>query len=180
MSDIKPKGFAALSEERRKEIQNKATIARQKKAAKGRKAAELRSQANKLEKQVETLREQADEIDGGVTSSKAQERKKLDLRKEFEDYYGNSISSQFLEALVQHAIKNNYSADESITPIQKALDIIRDPEASNKEQLDAIRLVKDFELAKAAQKVDEEEHIGSINDEMEGLLAKMADMGPKR
>lgn len=144
-------------------------------------AKELRDQVTVLKKEIEILEQKADELDGEITATKNRRRYEAQLTADLEELIGGVVSPQYLKQTIAHAIRTGLSADQVITPIQAAMDILHDPDVTRKERLDAIKLLSAFESSKPVSKeIDMGDTLGSVQDELNKLKAKHGDLAPKR
>jgi phage shock protein A len=144
-------------------------------------AKELRDQVTVLKKEIEVLEQKADELDGEITATKNRRRYEAQLTADLEELIGGVVSPQYLKQTIAHAIRTGLSADQVITPIQAAMDILHDPDVTRKERLDAIKLLSAFESSKPVSKeIDMGDTLGSVQDELNKLKAKHGDLAPKR
>ncbi|QYW06134.1 hypothetical protein KASIA_p090 [Shewanella phage vB_SspS_KASIA] len=144
-------------------------------------AKKLRDQVTELKKEIEILEQKADELDGEITANKNRRKYEAQLTADLEELIGGVVSPQYLKQTIAHAIRTGLSADQVITPIQAAMDILHDPDVTRKERLDAIKLLSAFESSKPiAKEVDMGDTLGSVQDELNKLKAKHGDLAPKR
>ena len=179
------RGFAGIDPEIAEQSRLKSLETRKANAEKRNKrleaAKKLRDQAAELKKEVEKLEQQADELDGEITAAKNRRKYEAQLTADLEELIGGVVSPQYLKQTIAHAIRTGLSADQVITPIQAAMDILHDPDVSRKERLDAIKLLSSFEASKpVAKESDVGDTLGSVQDELNKLKAKHGDLAPKR
>lgn len=143
-------------------------------------AKKLRNQVTELRKEIEILEQKADELDGEITANKNRRKYEAQLTADLEELIGGVVSPQYLKQTIAHAIRTGLSADQVITPIQAAMDILHDPDVTRKERLDAIKLLSAFESSKpVAKESDTSDTLGSVQDELNKLKAKHGDLAPK-
>lgn len=177
-------GFAGFSKEKRAAIYAKSQETRKNKAALRKKveleAKSIRDKVAKLRKEADTLEHKADEIDGRKTSLKNRKQQEATLTQEITDKFGRSVSSQYLKQMIQHAILRNLSVDQLVTPTMAAMDILNDPTSTSNERKDVMKMLQAFESAKPAITEVVETGIGSVQEEIDKLMAKHDEVSPKR
>lgn len=153
----------------------------EKKAVRLEAARKLRAEASELLKQVEILNQKADELDGEITATRNRKRYEAQVAADLEELIGGVVSPQYLKQAISHAVRSGMSADQVITPIQAAMDILHDPDANKADKKDAIKLLAAFESSKPIAKETEiGDTLGSVQDELNKLMAKHGDLAPKR
>lgn len=179
------KGFAGMDREAMLEIQRKGQEAKKRNLAikrqKVKEAEQMRAKADELQTEAERLRQEADDIDGDYTSDKYRKRREAQLCAEIDERFRDSVSPQYLKMMKQHAILRQMTVDELVTPSMMAMDILVDPNASSKEKQDAMKALQQFENSKPIAKTDEDtDVVGSGQEELDKLKAKLAMAAPKR
>lgn len=186
MSDTKKgkKGFATLSkEEKKRNLEKSLETRRKNKIIKDERrllSDEKRTKAKELRAQAEHLDTEADLIDGQCTSAINKQKKESELANEITLTFGTTVSAQYLKQMIQHAIMRNMSIDQIVTPTMAAMDVLNDPEASNSERKEASKMLQSFESAKPAIVEEKGESLMSVQGQLEKLMNKFEEVGPKR
>lgn len=179
------RGFAGIDpaiaeESRQKSLETRKANA-EKRNARLEQAKKIRAEVAELRKQIELLEQKADELDGEITATRNRKRYEAKVAADLEEMIGGVVSPQYLKQATAHAIRSGLSADQVITPIQAAMDILHDPEANKNDKKDAIKLLAAFESSKPIAKETEiGDTLGSVQDELNKLMAKHGDLAPKR
>lgn len=166
-------------EARRKSAQTRAAnkLKKEKQLAEAKK---LRKEAEDLQKEVEMLLQKADELDGQCSSDKLKKKREAELTDRIDELYRDTVSSQYLKIMKKYAILRGMSPEDLVTPTYAAMDILQDPRATAKERDSAIRTLQQYENAKPAQVAETGEVILSGEEELQSLLATVAEAAPKR
>ncbi len=178
------KGFASFSQEKQDAARAKSVATRKRnkeeKAKKVEQANTLRTKAEKLIKQAEMLQQEADELDGKSSSDKYRKKKEAELVNAIDERFRDSVAPQYLKMMKQHAIQNNLSVDELITPSFVAMDILHSPTSSVKEKQEAMKSLQQFENAKAVAKPEAgTDVIGNMQEEMDKAMDAFENASPK-
>lgn len=178
-------GFAAMSKEKQEEARRKSVETRAAKRLKKEKqlaeANKLRKKAEDLQKQVEMLLQQADELDGQCSSSKIKKKREAELCEKIDELYRDTVSSQYLSIMKKYAILRGVSAESLVTPTFVAMDILHNSNSTPKELDNAVKTLQQYENAKPAVVTDDGgEVIGSAQEVFDGLMNKVAESAPKR
>lgn len=179
------KGFASMDKALMKEIQAKGKVTRRKNLELRKQltseADGLRKKADELQLEVERLRQDADDLDGDVTSDRQRKKREALLLLEIDDRFRDSVSSQYLKMIKQHAILRGLTIEEIVTPSMIAMDVLVDPNSSAREKQDATRSLQQFENSKPVAKVEEStDVVGSAQEEFDKLMMVAAASAPKR
>ena len=185
MSEKAKRGFGAMDPEKAAAMRAKSleTRRRNKEAKEGKaeEARKKRAEADALIKKAEQLRQEADELDGQNSSEKARKAHEKKLNDQIDAAFRDSVSPQYLKIMKRHAIMRNLSVDQLVSPTMAAMDILHDPKTDTKQRNEAMKLLQSFENSKpAAPKEEEGGQVGSIQEEMDALMTKLADSAPKR
>lgn len=186
MSEVsKKQGFAAMSKEKQEEARRKSAETRaankRKKEKQLAEANKLRAKAEDLQKQVEILLQQADELDGQCSSTKIRKKREAELCDRIDELYRDTVSSQYLSIMKKYAILRGVSAESLVTPTFVAMDILHNSNSTPKELDNAVKALQQYENAKPAVQADTEgEVIRSAQEVFDGLMSKVAESAPKR
>lgn len=179
------RGFASMSEEKMRAIQAKGKATRLANTEKRRiakeKATKLRDEADQLYLRVEELREEADSIDGDISSDKTTKARKTKLYNDIDEMYRGMVSPQYLEIMKNHAWQRGLNVEDIVTPSHAAMDILHDPDATTKERDNAIKTLQQYENARPVAKEEEvESSLGSVQEELDNLMTILEASAPKR
>jgi len=177
-------GFANETPEARKARIAKGAATRRKNNLKKREkvesAKELRSRAKELQREAEGLLIDADALDGDHTSKSSMKSYEAQRTKEITEQFGRIVSEKYLKGMIINAIKNRTPTHLLTTPTMAAMDIMNDPDASVAQKEKAMKTLIVFENAKPAVVEEVETGIGSVEKEIDKLITKHGQVGPKR
>lgn len=178
------KGFASMPEEEQERLRKKSLETRRRNAREKKRkealAKKKRDEAQSLLKQAEILQQEADELDGQSSSEKRKEKLKADLTEQLTKMYGANMNPHFIQTLINYAVANNLSAEEVSTPSHAALDILHNPNSTNKEIDAANKTLIQFESAKPVAKEDDgADRVGTVEEEMTKLQNMIENSSPR-
>lgn len=181
----KKQGFASFSKEKQEEARRKSAETRAanklKKEKQLKQANTLREEAEDLQKKVEMLLQQADELDGQCSSSKLRKKRESEVCDRIDELYRDTVSPQYLSIMKKYAILRGVSAESMVTPTFVAMDILHNTNSTPRELENAVKALQQYENARPAMKTDEGmDVIGSAQEVFDGLMTKVADSAPKR
>ncbi len=181
--NIKNRGFASMSKEQQEEARRKSAQTRAANKLKKEKqlaeAKKLRKKAEDLQKEVEMLLQQADELDGQCSSEKIRKKREAEISDRIDELYKDTVNPQYLKIMKKYAILRGEDPEDLVTPTFAAMDILHDPRATAKERDNAIKTLQQYENAKPAQIAEAGDVILSGEEELQSLLSTVAEAAPK-